>query len=41
MKKYIRTKKPNKSNVSASWKKGYADAAAFAKKYPKAIKELG
>lgn len=41
MKKYIRYKESNKPIMNATQKRGYADAARTAKKYPKAMKVLG
>ena len=41
MKRYVRAKTINKSSVSASRRRGYADASKIAKKYPKAMRVLG
>ena len=40
MKKYVYSK-PNKPVMNASQKRGYRDAAVYAKKYAKAMKVLG
>ena len=41
MKRYIRPKDINKPAMNASQKRGYRDAAVYAKKYAKAMKVLG
>ena len=41
MKKYVRYKNANKPAMNASQKRGYRDAAVYAKKYAKAMKVLG